>query len=503
MKKSNFDHIDWYDIFKDALLVSFVALVLALPFVGIYTKLEYGKGLTLHFDRISITAISIVSIFFGRIILRIIECRRFLMPIIISASVLLLSLAIIMFPEWFAGTELAKLGYFYFVGSMSIIIFAYYRFLHQNDIAPIDDHEEKQKRRRPILLNLIRTDSLNKLFHSPALVPLIAIILAIIPFTDLSSRSYLDTTMTVLIYIMLGWGLNIIVGLAGLLDLGFVAFYAVGAYSYALLAHYLGLGFWASLPLVGLFAACFGFLLGYPILRLRGDYFAIVTLGFGEIIRLILTNWNEFTGGPNGISGIPAATVGNLYLTRRVPEGGTSFHEYFGLAYDRTDKLIFLYLVILLLVLMTHYFTMRLRKMPVGRAWEAIRENDIAAQSIGINLRNSKLIAFMFSAMLGGFAGCFYSTKLSVISPESFTFMESVIILAIVVLGGFGSQLGIVVGTIFMIGLFEVFRDFEEYQMLAFGIGMIVIMLWRPRGLLSFREPTITMAEYSKAKQKG
>ena len=238
--------------------------------------------------------------------------------------------------------QLCQLSYFYIAMGIVLLGYAYYRFRYRSDecMAP----EEKVKSS----VSFFSSENMNRLFHSRFLMPLIVIILAVIPFTELSSRSYLDTTMTILIYIMLGWGLNIIVGLAGLLDLGFVAFYAVGAYSYALLAHYFGLGFWLSLPLAGLFAACFGFLLGYPILRLRGDYFAIVTLGFGEIIRLVLVNWDRLTGGPNGISGIPKPSLGDLHLTRRIPEGGSSFHEYFGISYSSSDKYIFLYLIILL-----------------------------------------------------------------------------------------------------------------------------------------------------------
>jgi branched-chain amino acid transport system permease protein len=293
---------------------------------------------------------------------------------------------------------------------------------------------------------------------------------------------------------MLGWGLNIVVGLAGLLDLGYVAFYAVGAYSYALLAHYFGFSFWICLPLAGLLAAMSGVLLGFPVLRLRGDYFAIVTLGFGEIIRVILLNWYSFTGGPNGISGIPRPSFfGIAEFERRPPDGEVAFHQLFGIPYDPLHRIIFLYYLILVLALIVNFFTMRIRKLPLGRAWEALREDDIACTALGINRTNIKLAAFAIAAMFGGFAGSFFATRQGFISPESFTFIESAIILAIVVLGGMGSQIGVVIAALIVIGLPEAFRELAEYRMLAFGMGMVLIMVWRPRGLLAHRDPTILL----------
>ncbi len=305
-------------------------------------------------------------------------------------------------------------------------------------------------------------------------------------------RSTIDLATLVLTYIMLGWGLNIIVGLAGLLDLGYVAFYAVGAYSYALLAVHLGWSFWVCLPLAGLFAASAGLLLGFPVLRLRGDYFAIVTLGFGEIIRIILLNWYQVTGGPDGISQIPRPSFFGLATFGRSEENGLpTFHELFGLDYDPYYRVAFLYYLILALALIVNFTSLRVRKLPIGRAWEAIREDDIACQSLGINRRNVKLAAFCFSAMFGGIAGSFFATRQTFISPESFTFIESAIILAIVVLGGMGSQTGIVLAAILLIGLPEIFRDLEQYRMLAFGMAMVSIMIWRPRGLLAHRLPSV------------
>jgi branched-chain amino acid transport system permease protein len=297
----------------------------------------------------------------------------------------------------------------------------------------------------------------------------------------------------VLIYVMLGWGLNIVVGLAGLLDLGYVAFYAVGAYSYALIANHFGWSFWVCLPLAGVFAASFGILLGFPVLRLRGDYLAIVTLGFGEIIRIILLNWSPVTGGPNGISGIPRPSFFGYDFVRNPAEGETAFHQLIGQPYSGEHRVIFLYFLILLLALFTNFVVLRLRKLPIGRAWEALREDEIACKALGINPTNTKLTAFALGAMFGGFAGSFFATRQGFISPESFTFIESAIILAIVVLGGMGSQIGVVLAALVIVVLPELGRELEQYRMLIFGAAMVAIMVWRPGGLLSGRDPTIRL----------
>ena len=323
---------------------------------------------------------------------------------------------------------------------------------------------------------------------TPALVAF-AVALPFLPFTD---RYILDVSIMVLTYIMLGWGLNVVVGLAGLLDLGYVAFYAVGAYSYALIATHFGLSFWISLPLAGLLAALWGIILGFPVLRLRGDYLAIVTLAFGEMIRIVLINWYSLTNGPDGISRIPRPTFFGLDLTRR---GEPSFHEFFGIPYSPINRIIYLFYIILALALLTNFVTTRLRRLPLGRAWEALREDEIACRSLGINTRNTKLTAFAIGAMFGGFAGSFFATRQGFISPESFTFIESAIILAIVVLGGMGSQIGVVIAAIVMIGGFELFRELEQYRMLMFGLAMVIIMIWRPRGLITSREPSVFLKE--------
>jgi branched-chain amino acid transport system permease protein len=336
-------------------------------------------------------------------------------------------------------------------------------------------------------------------------IGLIGIIFFIIfPFIFGDDRSAIDLATLVMIYIMLGWGLNIVVGLAGLLDLGYVAFYAVGAYSYALLSQNFDLSFWLCLPLAGIFAASFGIILGFPVLRLRGDYLAIVTLGFGEIIRVVLINWYDLTGGPDGISSIERPSFfGMADFSRRVPDGAIGFNELFGMEYSSMHRLIFLYYLILVLALVTNFVTLRLRKLPIGRAWEALREDEIACRSLGINPTNTKLSAFAIGAMFGGFAGAFFATRQGFISPESFTFLESAVILAIVVLGGMGSQIGVVLAAIVMIGFPEMFRELAEYRMLIFGAGIVAIMLWRPRGLLSFRDPTILLNMSQKEKVAG
>jgi branched-chain amino acid transport system permease protein len=317
----------------------------------------------------------------------------------------------------------------------------------------------------------------------------------------------------ILIYVMLGWGLNIVVGLAGLLDLGYVAFYAVGAYSYALIATkvipetfpFLGVwAFWICLPISGLLAALWGILLGFPVLRLRGDYLAIVTLAFGEIIRLVLINWVDFSNGYAGLSSIPRPSFFGIPFNA----SDTGFAAVFNLEFSPIYRTIFLYYVILVLSLMTAYVTLKLRRLPVGRAWEALREDEIACRSLGINTTITKLTAFSIGAMFGGFAGCFFAARQGFISPESFVFLESAQILAIVVLGGMGSLFGVVVASIALVGGIEILRELDflkevfgptfdpsQYRMLVFGVAMVLMMLWKPRGLISTRDPSVVYKE--------
>ncbi len=293
---------------------------------------------------------------------------------------------------------------------------------------------------------------------------------------------------------MLGWGLNVVVGLAGLLDLGYVAFYAVGAYTFGLLAQDLGFTFWEALPFSGLVAASFGIILGFPVLRLRGDYLAIVTLGFGEIIRIVLLNWAPVTGGPNGIGDIPRPSFFGLPFARSAPDGVTTFHQFFGLEFSPDHRVIFLYFVILAMALVTNAFTLRIRRLPIGRAWEALREDEVACRALGINPTTVKLSAFAIGAMFGGFAGCFFATRQGFISPgELSPSSNSATILAIVVLGGMGSQLGVVLAAILLVSLPEFGRAFAEFRMLIFGAAMVGVMVWRPRGLIAHREPTLRL----------
>jgi branched-chain amino acid transport system permease protein len=323
------------------------------------------------------------------------------------------------------------------------------------------------------------------------LAPALLALALLLPILFYSNRYLLDLGILVLTYIMLGWGLNIVVGLAGLLDLGYVAFYAVGAYAYALLAQNFGLSFWICLPLAGILAAFWGVMLGFPVLRLRGDYLAIVTLAFGEIIRIVIVNWQSLTNGPNGISGIPRPSFFGLPFN----DSEEGFAAHFGLEFNPVHRIIFLFYLILALALLTNFVTLRLRRLPIGRAWEALREDEIACRSLGINTTNTKLTAFAMGAMFGGFAGSFFATRQGFISPESFVFMESALVLAIVVLGGMGSQLGVAIAAVVMIGGFEFFRQFEQFRMLVFGIAMVSIMVWRPRGLIATRMPSVFLQE--------
>jgi branched-chain amino acid transport system permease protein len=308
----------------------------------------------------------------------------------------------------------------------------------------------------------------------------------------------------ILIYVMLGWGLNIVVGLAGLLDLGYVAFYAVGAYSYALLSTTYGVSFWICLPVAGCLAAFWGILLGFPVLRLRGDYLAIVTLAFGEIIRIVLVNFSALTNGDAGIASIPRVTFFGLPFTA----GENGFAAFFGLPFSPIYRVVFLYYLILVLALITNVVTLRLRRLPIGRAWEALREDEIACRSLGIDTTVTKLTAFALGAMFGGFAGAFFAVRQGFVSPSSFNFMESATILAIVVLGGRGSQIGVAAAAIAIIGGSELLRELDflkhvfgqdfdptQYRMLLVGLAMVVMMNWRPRGFVSTREPSIFLGE--------
>ncbi len=285
-------------------------------------------------------------------------------------------------------------------------------------------------------------------------------------FPFLFSTYQTNIMTTALMYVVLGLGLNIVVGVAGLLDLGYVAFYAVGAYSYALLSTHFGLGFWVVLPVGGLLAAFFGILLGFPVLRLRGDYLAIVTLGFGEIIRLILENWNEFSHGPSGIANIPRP-------------------GFFGMDMSFEGGIFYIYYLIVLLVVFTIFVVNRLQNSRLGRAWLALREDEIACQAMGIDKTKTKLIAFALGAFWAGLVGVIFAAKTTFVNPASFTFLESAIILSIVVLGGMGSIVGVIVGALILILMPEYLRALSEYRMLAFGAILVIMMVFKPDGIIS------------------
>jgi branched-chain amino acid transport system permease protein len=299
--------------------------------------------------------------------------------------------------------------------------------------------------------------------YGPALV---VVAIAAVGFPFVFSMYQTNIMITALLYVILGLGLNIVVGLAGLLDLGYVAFYAVGAYSYALLNYHFGLGFWAVLPIGAAMGALFGILLGFPVLRLRGDYLAIVTLGFGEIIRLILENWNAFSFGPSGIANIPRP-------------------GFFGLELNLHQNITYLYFLMIGLTIFTIFVVNRLQASRLGRAWIALREDEIACQAMGIDKTKTKLTAFALGATWAGIGGVIFAAKTTFINPASFTIWESINILCIVVLGGMGSIIGVILGALFLILLPEYLRAFSEYRMLIFGAILVLMMVFRPGGLIS------------------
>ncbi|SLM29839.1 leucine/isoleucine/valine transporter subunit; membrane component of ABC superfamily [Desulfamplus magnetovallimortis] len=307
----------------------------------------------------------------------------------------------------------------------------------------------------------------------PSWIWISALLICAFIYPLVTGRYATDVAITVLFYICLGLGLNVVVGLAGMLDLGYIAFYGVGAYTYALLNVNFGLGFWVCLPVSGFLACIAGCIVGYPTLRMRGDYLAIVTLGFGEIIRIILNNWMELTNGPNGILGVK--TIGIL-----MPffENGMTLETLW------VKKLQWFYYFVLGLAIVAIIAVRRLNYSRVGRAWESIREDETAAELMGVNTFNYKLLAYAMGAIFAGLAGAFFAARMKFVSPESFTFLESAMVLCMVVLGGMGSIPGIILGVVALIALPEAFREFESYRMLVFGATMIIMMLFRPAGLI-------------------
>jgi branched-chain amino acid transport system permease protein len=297
---------------------------------------------------------------------------------------------------------------------------------------------------------------------------IVLLLIGLVAFGLMADEYLLDIGVLVGVYTILGLGLSIVIGQAGLLDLGYIAFYAIGAYWTALLSTHFGVSFWILLPTSAAVAALFGVVLGYPTLRLRGDYLAIVTLGFGEIIRITLNNWRELTNGPMGIMAIPHPTI-------RVP--GLGVLE-FGLRVQAY------YFFVLLLAVMSVFVVRRLVHSRIGLAWKAIREDELAAGAMGVDVRRAKLLAFGLGAAFAGLAGSFFAGRAGFVSPESFTFAESVLVVCIVVIGGAGSLAGVILGAVVFIALPELLREAARYRMLAFGAAMVTLALVRPQGLL-------------------
>ncbi|MBS0526045.1 MAG: high-affinity branched-chain amino acid ABC transporter permease LivM [Proteobacteria bacterium] len=455
-------------LLKDSALTALMAAALGLFIVGFQTR-DIGQGLFFDYQFVDL-GIAVVTIFFGRLGLH-------------------LAAMGLKWPSFALGTVLGAVGasplkmpstfLHWFVVIAGVLIILRTIWPWANAALAKARHSERGR---------AMGQRGAKWFGA---ILLIAAVL--LPFTPFADQKNMDLAVLILTYVMLGWGLNIVVGLAGLLDLGYVAFYAVGAYSYALLSTQFGLNFWTVLPLAGMFAATFGLLLGFPVLRLRGDYLAIVTMGFGEIIRLVLLNWVDLSNGPAGIGGIPGPTLFGAVFAETAPPGQQTFAQMMNIPFSSNQRLIYLYYIILLLALVTNFFTQRIRRLPVGRAWEALREDETACKALGINPTNTKLTAFAVGAMFAGFAGSFFAAKQRFISPESFTFIESAIILSIVVLGGMGSQIGVVLAAVLLIGLPEWFRDLGAYRMIVFGLAMVLIMVFRPRGLIAHREPSVRL----------
>jgi len=380
-----------------------------------------------------------------------------------------------------------------------VAILASLRFLHLVVIAPLMA-ERARTRSRPAAPATLPSWAMPAVIGFVLIYPLLAMLIA-----GPGASKWIDNFgIQILIYVLLGWGLNIVVGLAGLLDLGYVAFYAIGAYTCALLGKQFDLSFWMLLPLAGVLAAFWGVLLGFPVLRLRGDYLAVVTLAFGEIIRLVLINWKDVTQGSAGIGGLPRPTFFGLPFNAS-PDG---FAARLGLEFSPLHRPLFLYYVVLGVVVLTAIVIGRLRRLPVGRAWEALREDEIACRSLGINTTNAKLAAFASGAFFGGLAGALFTARQGFISPESVNFSESALVLAIVVLGGMGSTVGVAIAAVVIIGGTELLRELAflkqifgaefdpaQYRMLLFGFAMVLIIAWKPRGFIGTREPSLILKQ--------
>ena len=346
-----------------------------------------------------------------------------------------------------------------YVGAGSFILSFLWRYLSGKGITKRKYNNNARAGHRSYLQRLVSEKKLS--------LPALAIVFGIALIFPFVSSTYQTNIMTTaLMYVVLGLGLNIVVGQAGLLNLGYVAFYAAGAYTYALLHHHFGVGFWLALPLGALAATILGVLLALPVLRLQGDYLAIVTLGFGEITRLVLENWNEFSFGPSGISGIPRPGL-------------------FGMEMGMHDATVYLYFLMIMLCIVTIFVVNRLQDSRIGRALLALREDEIACQAMGIDKTMVKLTAFALGSTWAGLVGVIFAAKTTFVNPASFTFLESAMILSIVVLGGTGSIIGIIIGALVLILLPEYLRAFSDYRMLLFGLIMVIMMTFRPQGIVT------------------
>lgn len=350
-------------------------------------------------------------------------------------------------------------NYLVIIGISSFVLSFVWRYLLKRKML-----EQKQKQQG---VEKTKTNYLERLLAIPKARKYLMTfaVVAIVVFPFIATMYQTNVMITALIYVMLGLGLNIVVGLAGLLVLGYVAFSAVGAYAYALLNFHFGIDFWIALPIGALLSTIFGIIIGFPVLRLRGDYLAIVTLAFGEIVRLVLENWNGLSFGPSGIANIPRPTV-------------------FGLDLSLSNATVFIYYLSTGLVILTIFIINRLKNSRVGRTWIALREDEVASSAMGIDRTKTKLTAFALGATWAGIAGVVFAAKTTFINPASFTLWESVLILCMVVLGGLGSITGVVVGALILILLPEYLRAFAEYRLLLFGAILVFMMVFRPEGII-------------------
>ena len=311
-----------------------------------------------------------------------------------------------------------------------------------------------------------------------------AILVIAVLFPIVTGMYQTSIMITALLYVVLALGLNIMIGLGGLLVLGYIVFYGVGAYTYALLNHHFGLNFWLALPLGGIFAMIIGVLIAIPVLRLRGDYLAIVTLAFGEIFRIVMENWNALSFGPSGIANIPRPTI-------------------FGLDFNISQSTTLTYYIILAFVVITIFVVRRLENSRLGRAWVAMREDEIAGEAMGIDMWKTKLTTFALSTFWAGVAGVIFAGKTTFINPASFTMMESILVLCMVVLGGMGSIPGVITGALIITLLPEYLRAFSELRMLIFGAVLVLVMVFKPDGMIPAIRQKYEFKGISGSKKKG